>query len=230
MVLLARPNRTDGVTAASRRPSRSTTETLARRELAVGGAFLGLAALGGLLFLYRPSYTPLDTVGFALLPFDYGSAWAHDVTHIASLPGLVTGVVLLLAGGVTRGWRRALACASAPVVAVFVVEQIAKPLVHRHVNIYGGPSYPSGTVTVAAAFATGALLIVPRSLKVPTALIGAALVVATCAAVVVLRYHAPTDALGGICTGAGTALLVDALMHLSCVPALKRHVGRQPPA
>lgn len=217
------------MTALPARPPRRTTTTVARSEFAVGATLLGLATLGGLFFRYRPSFTPLDALGFALLPFDYRSGWAHDVTHIASLPALVTGAVLLFAAGLTRGWPRAVACGSAPVAAVFVVEEIAKPLVNRQVNIYGGPSYPSGTVTVAAAFATGALLIVPRGLKVPAALVGAATVVATCAAVVVLRYHAPTDALAGMCTGAGTVLLVSGLLDLSRVLSLTRHLDRQSP-
>jgi membrane-associated phospholipid phosphatase len=202
---------------------------LVRRELVIGTGLLALATLGALLFHIRPSPTPLDVVGFALLPFNYQSGWAHDVTHIGSLPALVIGVVLLFAAGLPRDWRRAIACASAPVVAVLLVEEIAKPLVDRHVNIYGGPSYPSGTVAAAAALATAAVLVAPRVLKVPTALLGTAVVAASCIAVVVLRYHFPTDALGGICTGAGTVLLVDGLLQLSPARSLRGRPERQLP-
>lgn len=217
------------MTASPRRQPRSTTTAATRTQLTIGAALLGLAALGALFFLIRPSPTPLDAAGFALLPFNYQSVWAHDVTHIGSLPALATGVVLLFAAGLARDWPRAIACASAPVAAVLVVEEFLKPLVDRHVNIYGGPSYPSGTVTAAAALATGAVLVAPRVLKVPIALLGTAMVSVTCVAVVLLRYHMPTDALGGICTGAGSVLLLDGLLHLSCVRSRMRSLGRRQP-
>lgn len=81
---------------------------------------------------------------------------------------------------------------------------------------------------MVAALATGAFLVVPNVLKVPTALLGTGVVATTCAAVIVLRWHFPTDALGGICTGGGTVLLADGLLHLSWVGRFMRRVRRPP--
>jgi membrane-associated phospholipid phosphatase len=219
---------TDGCGDPPRRQPGSITRTVPRAELAAGGTLLGLAALGGLYFLRRPGPVRLDSVLFGLLPANYGSVWAHYVTHIGSLPVLLAGVVVLLVMGLVRDRPRAIACAAAPALAVLIVE-LTKPLVDRHVSIYGGASYPSGTVTVVAALATGAVLVVPNLLKVPTAVLGMATIITTCAAVIVLRWHYPTDALGGICTGAGTVLLADGLLHLSWVDMLIRRLGQSSP-
>ena len=104
-------------------------------------------------------------------------------------------------------------------MAVLIVQEVAKPLIEEHVKSYGDPSYPSGTVTVVTALATAAVLVTPRVLRGVTACIGLLAVVATCSAVVELRWHYPTAAIGGVCVGAGAVLLVDALLHLP--PALR---------
>jgi membrane-associated phospholipid phosphatase len=191
----------------------------------------GLVTLGALFFTHNPSSSLIDSAGFALLPPDYEAGWAHGFADIGSLPVLLTGVVVLfVAAGRARDWPRAIACASAPLLAVVLVDEIAKPLVNRHVSIYGGVSYPSGTLTVVSALVTGAVLIVPRRMKTPIALLGTAILIGTSAAVVVLRWHFPTDALGGICTGVGAVFLLDGLLHRSCVRSLARRVARHPPA
>lgn len=211
---------------ACRRPQ-PITATAARTELALGTTLLGLAALGGLFFFRRPGPTRLDTVLFALLPPQYDSAWAHGVTHVGSLPGLVVGVLVLVAAGLARDRVRTIACASAPVMAVLIVE-LAKPLVGRHLSSYGGASYPSGTVTAVAALALGIILVVPAVLRLLAAVFGSTLVTATCAAVIVLRWHFPTDAAGGICVGAGVVLVADGVLHLPSVSRLMRRLAPAP--
>jgi membrane-associated phospholipid phosphatase len=57
-------------------------------------------------------------------------------------------------------------------------------------------------------------LVVPALLRPLLAAMGMLAVVGVAAAVVVLRWHYPTDALGGMAVGAGAVLLVDALAHL----------------
>jgi membrane-associated phospholipid phosphatase len=106
---------------------------------------------------------------------------------------------------------RALSCLIAPIAAVLIVQTVAKPLVDRHFES-PAPSYPSGTVTAVAALVTAAFLVVPWFAKPLIAVAGGVVVVAACAAVVVLRWHYPTDALGGVCVGAGALFAIDGLL------------------
>ncbi len=188
-------------------------------ELLVGAGFMALAALAGLVFVQRPLPNRLDTFWMQILPANYTAGWAHELTHFGSLPALIIGMAILLAVGLSRDWVRGIGCAVAPIVAVLIVQEVAKPLIEGHVKSYGDPSYPSGTVTVVTALATAAVLVTPRVLRGVTACIGLLAVLATCSAVVVLRWHYPTAAIGGVCVGAGAVLLVDALLHLP--PALR---------
>lgn len=182
-------------------------------EVLLGAGLVGMAALAGLFLMHRPWPNDVDILGFRLLPADYAAGWAHDVTRLGSLPTLLVGALVLLVVGLLRDWIRGMACAAGPLVAALVVQDAAKPLVDRHLSTAGGASYPSGTVTVVTALSTAAVLVVPPLLRGLTLLVAVVAVAATCAAVVVLRWHFPTDALGGVCVGAGIVLLLDGLLH-----------------
>jgi membrane-associated phospholipid phosphatase len=130
---------------------------------------------------------------------------------------LIAGVIAVFFIGALRDWVRAVACAAAPVLAVLIVQDLAKPLVGRHLGITGGSSYPSGTVAAVAALATAATLVMPAMARPLVAAVGAVATVGACAAVIVLRWHYPTDALGGIGVGTGAVLVVDALFHVPWV-------------
>jgi membrane-associated phospholipid phosphatase len=93
---------------------------------------------------------------------------------------------------------------------VLIVQTVAKPLVGRQLE--GTLSYPSGTVTVAAALAAATVVVVPRYAKPIVTVLGGVIVAAVCAAVVVLRWHYPTDAFGGVCVGAGLVFAVDGIL------------------
>jgi membrane-associated phospholipid phosphatase len=176
-----------------------------------------LAALAGLAFVRRPWPNRLDVEGFRFLPADFDARWAHDLANVGSLTVLIVGAGVLLVVGVARDWVRGVACAVAPMAAVLVVQEVAKPLVDRHLGATGGASYPSGTVTAVTALATAAVLVAPRLLRAIAALVGGVVVAGTCVAVVVLRWHYPTDALGGVLVGAGAVLFLDALLHVPWV-------------
>jgi membrane-associated phospholipid phosphatase len=183
----------------------------AEAELFVGGLLLGAATLAGLLFVRRPWPNRLDAIGFRLLPPDLTSKWAGDTAQLGSLPVLVAGVaVLCVVAVMSRKWVRAVSCAVAPMAAVLIVQTVAKPLVGRHLE--GALSYPSGTVTAVAALAAAAFLVVPWFARPFAAVAGGVAVAAVCAAVVVLRWHFPTDALGGACVGAGAVFAVDGVL------------------
>jgi membrane-associated phospholipid phosphatase len=175
---------------------------------------LGLAALAGLAFIHRPWSNRLDVWGDHLLPANLSSRWAHDFAILGSMKVLIAGVLLVFLVGVLRDPVRAIACAIAPVMAVLIVQEIAKPLVDRHNVLSAGLSYPSGTVTAVAALATALTLVMPAKTRFPVAMFSLLAVVGTCAAVVVLRWHYPTDALGGVAVGVGMVLVVDAVLRI----------------
>ena len=184
-----------------------------------GVSLLGLAALAGLAFVHRPWPNRLDVWGYLALPANLDSRWAHDFAALGSLAVLIAGAIAVFLIGILRDWVRAIACASAPAIAVLIVQYLGKPLVDRHLGFTGGSSYPSGTVAAVAALATAVTLVMPARARPLAAMVGAVGTVGACAAVVVLRWHYPTDALGGIAVGMGAVLAVDALLHLPWVIA-----------
>lgn len=182
-------------------------------EMLLGCFLLGAATLAGLVFVHRPWPNRVDAIGFRLLTADLSSRWASDVAHLGSLTVLIAGAaVLCVVAAISRNWMRALSCLIAPIAAVLIVQTVAKPLVGRHLGGSTALSYPSGTVTAVAALSAAAFLVVPRFAKPLVAVAGGVVVVAVCAAVVVLRWHYPTDALGGVCVGAGAVFAVDGLL------------------
>jgi membrane-associated phospholipid phosphatase len=187
-------------------------------ELGAGLLLLSGAALAGLILVHRPWPSRLDVWGFRLLPANLGSHWAHDFTALGSLPVLIVGVIVIFLIGVSRDRLRAFACASAPILAVLIVQDIAKPLVDRHYVISGGLSYPSGTVAAVTALVTALMLVMPPKTRFAVAALGLVAIVGTGCAVIELRWHYPTDVLGGIGVGMGSVLVVDAFLHV--LPAL----------
>lgn len=184
-------------------------------ELAVGTLALAVVALVGLLFVHRPWPDRLDSWVYNQLAANYSSPWAHHVTALGSKPVLVVGVVVLFGVGFTRDWVRAAACAIGPLATVVIVEKVAKPLVGQHAGPPGSATYPSGTVACVVALSVGAILVTPQLAKLAVAVLGAVATVAVCIAVVVLRWHSPTDALGGLGVGLGVVLAIDGGLHLA---------------
>ena len=141
------------------------------------------------------------------MPSDPSSHLANELVRLGSLPVLLTGVAVIFVVAIFRDWVRAFACASAPIVAVEVVEHIAKPMVGRQIGA-GSFTYPSGTVAAVAALATAVFLVSPRLLRPLSAVGGALAVAAVGAAVLVLRWHYPTDVIGGVWVGSGAVFLI----------------------
>lgn len=192
-------------------------------ELVVGLALLGGAALAGIAFVHRPWENRLDVFGFAHLPAEPDSRRWHLIADLGSLPVLLVGIGAAALLAVWRDRARALACLVGPLVAVLVTERIAKPLVGRHVTPFGGFSYPSGTTTAATALAVVAVLVLPRLARPLGAVLALAVVVGVGCAVVALRWHFPTDAVGGALVGSGAVLLTDGAFHVVAALAAGRH-------
>jgi membrane-associated phospholipid phosphatase len=191
-------------------------------ELVTGAILLTGAAFAGLFFVRRPWPNRLDTWGYRVLPADPTAPWAHAFVGLGSMSALLGGVLIVFLIGILRDRVRAVACAVAPVLAVLIVQDIAKPLVDRHSALSAGLSYPSGTVAAVAALATAFTLVMPARTRLAVALLGCLAIVGTSGAVVVLRWHYPTDALGGAAVGVGSVLMIDALMRGARVLAARR--------
>ena len=195
----------------------------------LGCFLLGAATLAGLAFVHRPWPNRVDAIGFRLLPADASSRWAADVAHLGSSTVLIAGAAVLCVVAAMSGNRmRAVSCLIAPIAALLIVQSVAKPLVGRHFEGTTALSYPSGTVAAVAALAAATFLVVPRRAKLPVAVAGAVVVAVICAAVVVLRWHYPTDALGGACVGAGAVFALDGLLSLIRNPAAGPPVQQAP--
>jgi len=179
----------------------------------LGTGLLGAAALAGLLLAKRPGPNRVDAAGYFYVPSDPGSHLANELVRTGSLPVLLAGVAVIFLVAIFRDWVRALACAAAPIIAVEVVEHIAKPMVGREIGA-GSFTYPSGTVAVVAALTAAVFLVTPRLIRPLSAVIGAFVVIGVGWAVLVLRWHYPTDVLGGVCVGGGAVFFIDALAHL----------------
>ena len=190
-------------------------------ELLLGAALLGVAALAGLLLAKRPGPNRVDAAGYFYVPADSSSHLANELVKIGSLSVLAVGVCVVFVLAIFRDWVRAIACAMVPLIAVEIVEHVAKPMVGREIGV-GGFTYPSGTVTSAAALAAALFLVSPRLLRPLSTLAGSTAVAAVSASVLILRWHYPTDVLGGICIGVGTVFFVDAVAHLPWIVFARR--------
>lgn len=182
-------------------------------ELVIGIGLLAGAALAGYLLAKHPEENRLDAAGFWHLAADPTSRLANDLVKLGSAEGLIAGVALAFLVAIWRNWVRALACAAAPVVAVLVTERVAKPMVGRAIGS-GGYTYPSGTITAVAAVAAALYVVAPRLIRPLVGLVGLAGLVGTGWAVLVLRWHYPTDVIGGVLVGCGAVLVIDAAAHL----------------
>jgi membrane-associated phospholipid phosphatase len=174
---------------------------------------LGAAAVAGLLFAKRPGPNRVDAAGYFYVPSEPNSHLANELVRLGSKPVLIVGVIVVFLLAIFRDWVRAFACAAAPVIAVEVVEHIAKPMVGREIG-GGSFTYPSGTVAAVAALSTALFLVSPRLVRPLVALAGVAAITGTGLAVLVLRWHYPTDVAGGVWVGSGAVFSIDAFVHL----------------
>jgi membrane-associated phospholipid phosphatase len=160
-----------------------------------------------------PGPNRLDHWGFAELGPSLHSTLLARITELGDLPALVVGSVLaaLIVGG--RDRARAVACLCGPVLAVILVDWLIKPLVgRRYLEVL---TFPSGSVAAIAAVSSAWVVALPGWWRAVAVVVGSVLVAAMMVAVIALRWHYPSDALGGAAVGVGTVLLLDGLLHLS---------------
>jgi len=182
-----------------------------RRELVVGAIVVGWSVLTALMMAAFPGPTSLDRWGFAAVARSARSTTLIHITELGKPAVLIVGALLAALVAVGRDRPRALSCVTGPLVTVLLVEYVFKPLVGRHFE--GVLSYPSGSVADIAALATVWTLAVPRRVRPVVGAIGALAILSMTVAVIGLRWHYPTDAVGGAVLGVGTVLLVDGILH-----------------
>jgi membrane-associated phospholipid phosphatase len=199
----------------------TTGQPLESRRAALGEALTGLICLAlatyvGLVFVHRPALNALDRFGFRELA---PSGNSHSellkiLLNAGSKEVDIAAVAIAVMLTVLRDWRRAIACIAGTALAVVITQSIAKPLVAGNVSGFGGHSYPSGTVTAVAAYATALVLAVPIKLRPYAAAVALAAICAVSGAVIAARWHFATDALGGTFVGVGAVLVFDGGIHL----------------
>ena len=184
-------------------------------EVTVGAALLAAAAVVGFFLAHRPGPNRLDRAGDFLLPAAAGSHLAKELVQLGSLPVLVVGVIVDLRrrDRFGLGTGDGLPVAPRPRGGGRTRRQAAG---RREVAIHEF-TYPSGTVTVTAALAAAAFHAAPLLLRPLVALVGMAAILGVSAGVLALRWHYPTDVLGGIFVGAGSVFLLDGVAHLPWV-------------
>ena len=183
-----------------------------RGETVAGAILLAWSFVAAVLVARSPGPNGLDRWGFSLLEESRRNGLMIRITELGDLPVLIVGSVAAALLVVGRDRSRALVCLVAPAVATVLVEWMLKPWVGRH--YLGVLSYPSGSVTVVASLGTALVIAVPGWVRWPVAAAAALVTVLMGVAVVVLRWHEPSDALAGAVFGVGVVLLLDGLVHL----------------
>ena len=173
--------------------------------LAAAGCLIALGLLVGLAYFWGPAER-LDAKTLTGLG-QLGDRGQADLPHAVARsvdPLMMLGALgLLCIAGLAARRPRHVAAAVLVVAGANITSQILKiVLAHPRVQpeLRDGieaAALPSGHATAAMSLAVGAILVAPRSLRIPAAIFGAAFALAQGVALVVLAWHYPSDVLAG---------------------------------
>jgi membrane-associated phospholipid phosphatase len=134
-----------------------------------------------------------------------GAPLAHQVVKLGDLAPQLVFLAAAVAVALSRRRRGAALAVVVLVGGADLTTQLLKHALYqwRFEPLLGwtqvGPEgFPSGHATTVAAMALAWSLVVPARLRPPTLALGALATAAVCWAVVVSRWHYPSDALGGV--------------------------------
>ncbi len=147
-----------------------------------------------------------------------GSALAH----LADPLPLIVMLAAIVALALLAGRRREALVAAAVVVVANVTTQVLKAvLAHPRYQSYLGPhqpwstAFPSGHTTAAASIAVALLLAAPRRLRTPAGAVGVALAAVVAISVVVIKWHYPSDVVGGLLVASGWGFATVAALRVA---------------
>ena len=149
--------------------------------------------------------------GDALLP--------QVIAHLADPLPLLFFLAAIAAAGLYLGRGERVLAGIAVVGCATVASQLLKALLaHPRIQpLYlsmEDASLPSGHATAAMSLAVAAVLIAPKSLRVPTAALGAFFALAVGISVVLLGWHYPSDVFAGYLVAVGIGLIALAILRV----------------
>ncbi|HUI04078.1 MAG TPA: phosphatase PAP2 family protein [Acidimicrobiales bacterium] len=179
-------------------------------ELALAWGLVAALCAMGAYVLVRPGPTPFDTWALAHLPDRHHLGALVTVTRLGSPVVVVAGAAAAFLTTLRRNPARATALLAGPAAAVVASDWILKPAVGR--TFEGVLSFPSGTTAAVSALGAAAVLAVPSRARGAMCAVALSASLASALAVVGLGWHYPSDAVGGIATGAGAVLVADSTL------------------
>jgi membrane-associated phospholipid phosphatase len=169
---------------------------------------LAIAPLAAAAYGFGP-FQRLDLRILLHLDRQYGTA--HDIAaafvNLGDLPALLAMVAIVCGIGLALGRRRETIAAAVVVAGANLTTQLLKVtleharnsgLEHRFFELPWPTSFPSGHATAAASIAVALLLVAPAAWRMRAAVVGLCLTGVVGIAVIVLRWHYPSDVLGGL--------------------------------
>jgi membrane-associated phospholipid phosphatase len=147
---------------------------------------------------------------------------ATAVAHLCNpLPYAIASMVVIGLAVKMRGVRTAAAIGFL-ILGANATSQLLKPalayhreLYHTHWHLYNisDAAFPSGHATAAMSLSLAVLIIVPRSFRPLAATVGAVFTIAVSFAVLVVRWHFPSDIVGGYLIATAWGLVVFAALR-----------------
>lgn len=199
----------------------------------------------GLLAYAAFSVGPIERLDLRIyLHFEFvegpGVDPARLLVHLGDLGPLLLCTAAVVGAGLYFGRRREVVAALAVIVGANLTTQLLKVALEqpRHA-VQGTPSkfliellpsndaFPSGHTTAVAAVAVALLFVVPARHIVSAATVGFLLTASVAISVVVLGWHYPSDALGGILVAVTWGFAMLAVLRLRThLSRAKTHQGR----
>jgi membrane-associated phospholipid phosphatase len=147
---------------------------------------------------------------------------AEDLAYLADPVPLLAMLAGVCAFALAFGRRREALAAVAVVVGANVTTQVLKMvLAHPRYQPYAGfhqpwpNAFPSGHATAAASVAVALIIAAPPRLRPMAAAIAVSFAGAVALSVVVVQWHFPSDALGGILVASGWGFAAVAALRLT---------------
>jgi len=181
--------------------------------LAAAACLLAFGLVLGCAYAIPPAsrFDAIALNGLTTLDGPYFGPVAQLAAHSADPLPLVAMLVVLFACGWSMGRRWEAFAAVALVVSANVATQALKvALAHPRVqpslgaDQLGPEAFPSGHATAAMSLALAAVVVAPARMRVPVASAAAAYVIAVSTSILVLRWHFPSDVLGGLLVASGS--------------------------